>query len=269
MPGARKSFILAAGLLSFAASPVFSVGPFVDASRVSAFVGAPLGRGLAGSITRADSRGQGVSFFVLAAPIRVRSAFLIQPEISYITLALDDDVEDGFGDVVLRAKARAWTGHRKTLSIVSSLRLGSGSATLFPYSTASTDVEAGMAFVDSIGATGGGDGLQPLRSLSYWVTASGLYVIRLDDRLDEAGLHGSYTTAGGGVLVALSPKVELEVGGLGLFFHSGAVREVYFSTLTAALSPVTHLYVTVQGERGDWRERAVDASATLGLAVSY
>jgi hypothetical protein len=268
VPGARKPFILAAGLLSFAAPPVLAVGPFVDASRVSAFVGAPLGRGLDGSITRADSQGQGASFFLLAAQIRVRSAFLIQPEISYITLALDDEVEDGFGDLILRAKARAWTGHRKTLSIVSSLRLGSGSASLFPYSTASTDVEAGVAFVDSVGASGG-DALQPLRSLSYRVTASGVYVIRLDDRLEEAGLHDRYATAGGGVLVALTRKVELEVGGLGLVFHSGAVREVYFSKLTAALSPETHLYLTVQGERGDWRERAVDASATLGLAVSY
>jgi hypothetical protein len=269
VPGARKPFILAAGLLSLAASPVFSVGPFVDASRVSAFVRAPLERGLDGSITRANSQGQAASFFVLAAPIRVRSAFLIQLEISYISIAFEEEVEDGFGDAILRAKARAWTGHRKTLSFVSSLRFGSGSATLFPYSTASTDLEAGVAFVDSVGASDGGDALQPLRSLSYWVAASGVYVFRLSDRLEEAGLHGRHATAGGGVLVALTRKIDLEVGGLGLFFQSGAVREVYFSTLTAALSPVTNLYVTVQGERGDWRERAVDASATLGLAVSY
>jgi hypothetical protein len=241
----------------------------VDVARVSAFVRAPLEPGLAGSITRANSQGEAASFFVLGAFVPIRSAFLIQTEIPYITVALKDEVEDGFGDAVLRAKARGWAGHRKALLFASSLRFGSGSAALFPYSTASTDLEAGAAFVDTVGTSDGERALQPLRSLSYWIVASGVYIIRIDDRLKEAGLHGHHATAGGGVLVALTRKIEVEVGGLALFFRSGAAREVYFSKLTATLSPATDLLVTIQGERGDWRERAVDASATVGLAVRY
>jgi len=236
---------------------------------VSAFIRAPLEQGLAGSITRADLQRQGASVFNLEAQIHVRSSFLIQPEIPYVTIARDNEVEDGFGDVIVRAKARAWTGDRKCLSIFSSLRLGSGSASLFPYSTASTDMEAGVAFVDSVGSRGDGRALEPLRSLSYWAAASGVYVARLNDRLEEEELHGHYAAAGGGVIAALTRKLEIEAGGLGLFFNTGAVREVYFSTMTAALSPAMNLYLTVQGERGDWRERAGDASATLGLAVRY
>jgi hypothetical protein len=268
-PGARKSIILAAGFLSFAASPVRSVGPFVDVSRESAFIRAPLVRGLAGSITRADLQGDGASFFTLEAQIRVRSVFLIQPEVSYISIARDDEVDDGFGDTILRAKARVWTGPRKCLSIISSLRLGSGSASLFPYSTGSIDVEAGLAFVDSIGSSGDGHALEPLRSLSYWAVVSGVYVMRLDDTLEEDELHSPYGASGGGILAALTRRIELEAGGVCLFFETGAVREVFFSTVTAALSPAMDFYLTVQGEGGDWRERATDASATLGLSVRY
>jgi hypothetical protein len=261
--------ILAAGFLTFAASPALSVGPFVDVSRTSAFVRAPLARGLGSSITRASLEGQGASFFLVDGQIRIRSSFLFQPELSYISIARDEKVEDGFGDAILRAKARVWARPQKCVAILSSLRLGSGSASLFPYSTASTDFEMGMAFVDSIGSSGADRTLEPLRSFSFWVAASGVYVIRLDDQLEQNDLHSHYAAAGGGILAALARWIEIEAGGEGLFFETGAVREVYFSTLTTVLSPGMNLYLTVQGEGGNWRERAVDASATLGLSVRY
>jgi hypothetical protein len=105
--------------------------------------------------------------------------------------------------------------------------------------------------------------------LSYWITVTGTYVVRLNDRLEEEELHGNHVLVGGGVVVGISRRFGVEAGGVGLAFDTGAVREVYFARLTAALSPATNLQVSVQGEGGDWEDRAVDASAAVGLTVVY
>jgi hypothetical protein len=222
-----------------------------------------------GSITRADAQGSGASIFYLAGYVPVRSSFLLQPEIPYISLARDDEVDDGFGDVRLRVKARVWAGQGKRLFLVSSFRFGSGTATLFPYSTASSDLEFGGGFVDSIGSRDGQGGMEPLRSLSYWVRTTAVYVIRLTDSLEQAELHGNYATIGGGIVLPLSRRFDLEIGGMGLFFKTGAVREIYFAEVDAVATPSMALFVIVQGERGDWEDRAIDASAGAGLKVRY
>lgn len=270
LPGVRKPLFLAAGLLSFVLpQAVFAVGGFEDVGRISSFLRAPRGTALMGSITRADAQGSGASIFWLAGYVPVRSSFLLQPEIPYITLATGDDVVDGFGDVRLRAKARMWAGNRKTLFLVSSFRFGSGTTELFPYSTASNDLEFGLGFVDSLGTRDDEGGMRPLRSLSYWVRATAVYVIRLNDRLEQADLHGDYASLSGGVVLPLSRRFELEIGAMGLFFKSDAIRELYFAEVEAVLSRSMALFVNAQGERGDWQDRAVDASASIGLMVRY
>ena len=268
-PGARGISALVAGFLSFAALPAFSVGPYTDVSATSAFIRAPHEPGLIGSITRANSQGEGASLFDIAGFFPVRSSFLIQLETSYITLARGDEVIEGFGDALLWLKARTWTGDRKALFLESCVRFGVGSTQYFPYSTASTDVEALVAFVDSLGFDGDEGTPPPSRFLSYWIAAGGTLVLRLNDRLEAEGLHDDHASVGGGILVTFSRRFEIEIGGRGLFFGSGAAREIYFSQITAALSPATDLLVTVQGERGDWQERAIDASAGVGLTVRY
>jgi hypothetical protein len=261
--------ILVAGLLCFATDTARSVGPFTDVSRLSAFLRSPHESSLGGSITRADAQETGASLFALAADFPVRSAFLLQLEIPYVTLALDDKVEDGFGDALLRMKARLWTGARRSLAVTSTLRMGSGSVSLFPFASGSTDIEAGLVFIDSIGVGEGEKTLEPLRSISYWVLGGGAYPIRVNEGLEKAGLYGRYVTAGGGVLAALTRRIEIEAGGLGLFFDTGAVREIYFSRLSLALSDVSRLSLSVQGERGDSQDRAADASAGINLTVMY
>jgi hypothetical protein len=258
-----------AGLLSFNALPALSVGPFTDVSRESEFVRAPLGAGLAGAITRADSQGRGATVFDLGAFFPVRSAFLMQIETSVVTADRENGVAEGFGDVLLRSKARAWAGTRKGLFVTSCVRFGAGSPGYLPYATASTDIGLGVAFVDSLGWADDDSLPPPPRHLAWWVAAGGAYVARMNDRLKQDELHGHHLSGGGGVVLALTRRFEVEAGGLGLVFDSGAVREVYFSRVTAHLSPAASLNVTVQGERGDWRERAADASASAGLTVRY
>lgn len=261
--------ILVAGLLCFATPPAHSVGPFTDVPRLSAFLRSPHESSFDGSITRADAQKTGASLFTLAADFPVRSAFLMRLDIPYVTLAFDDKVEAGFGDALLRMKARLWRGGRRSFLATSSLRVGSGSTSLFPFSTGSTDIEAGLVFVDSIGVGEGEKVLKPLRSFSYWVLGGGVYPIRVSDTLEEADLHGRYATVAGGVLAALTRRIEIEAGGMGLFFASGAVREIYFSRLSLGLSDLSRVSLSVQMESGDPQDRAADASAGINLTVMY
>lgn len=235
---------------------------------MSTFLRAPQRGTISSSITRANAQGEGSSFFWLAGHIPVRSNFLIQIDVPYISVARGDNIEDGFGDTNVLARVRAWEGNRKRLFLLGSFRLGSGSTSLFPYSTASSDVKIGLAFVDSLGTMFGGGGMEPLRSFSYWVNLSASYIVRLNDRLEVAELHDDHLDFGGGVVYPLTRRIEIEAGGMGFFFKSGAIREVYYGQVLGRFSPSIDLFFTVQGERGDWRDRAVDGSVSIGMLVS-
>jgi hypothetical protein len=246
-----------------------AVGPFVDVSRFSAFLRSAHEHSVDGSITRADAPGAPASIFSVAASFPVRSAFLLQVEFPFVTVGYDEEVEDGFGDALFRLKSRLWRGSHKSLALDTSVRMGSGSVTLFPYASGSTDIEIALAFVDSIGIGEGATALEPLRSFSYWIVAGGNYPLRVDDTIEEAGLYDRCLEVGGGVVAALAKKLEIEAGGLGLVFAEGPVREVYFSRLTWGLTESSRISVVVQGERGDREDRAFDASAGIDLTVTY
>ncbi len=268
-PGVRNRFLLAAGLLSLiTASPAYAIGPFEDVARLSTFLRSPQRGTISSSITRANAQGEASSFFWLAGQVPVRSNFFLQVDVPYISVARGEDIEDGFGDINVLARVRAWEGNRKRLFLMGTFRLGSGSASLFPYSTASSDVEIGLAFVDSVGTVSGMGGLEPLRSISYWMNLSASYIVRLNDRLDEAELHGDHLDFGGGVIYPLTHRIEIEAGGMGLFFKSGAVREIYYGQVVGRFSPSIDLFLTIQAERGKWQDRAIDGSVSIGMLVS-
>jgi hypothetical protein len=248
---------------------VFSIGPFKDVSRTSAYLRAPRHGGLTGSITRANSQGEGASFFWLAGQVPLRSNFLIQVDGLYASVGRGDDIEDGFGDVTVSARARVWKGSGKKFLLNGAVRLGSGTINLFPYSTASTDIEVGAAFIDSVGARSGTGRLEPLKSISWWVNLTGAYIVRLNDNLEESGLHEDHVDFGGGIIYPLTHRIEVEAGAMGLFFKSGAVRQIYYGQFLGRFSPSIDLFVTAQAERGDWRDRAVDASVAIGLKVIF
>jgi hypothetical protein len=258
-----------AGLLLFTARGALAVGPFVDVGRMSAFLRSPQRTSVSGSITRADGRGVEGSVFVLSADFPLQSAFLFQLEFPYLSAAYDKEVDDGFGDATFGLRARAWKGERKTFLVTGALKTGSGTSTLFPFSTGSIDVEAGLAFVDSVGVDSSATALEPLRSFSYWIAAAGVYPLRVEDSLRDSGLHTRYARAGGGALVALTRRIELEAGGMALFFPEGAVRPIYFSRLSFAFSEVSRISLVVQRETGDELDRAVNGSVGFDLTVMY
>lgn len=268
-PGARRTLVLTAGLLCFAARGALAVGPVIDVSHLSAYLRSAPVSSVGGSITRASASEAQASTFALAADFSVRSAFLIQLEFPFVTVGFDEGTEDGFGDALLRIRTRLWRGSQKTLYLNTSLRMGSGAVSLFPFASGSTDIEMGLAFVDTAGVSDGANALEPLRSFSYWITAGGNYPLRVNDSLAEAGLYDRCLEAGGGVLAALARKVEIEAGGLGLLFAEGPVREMYFSRLTYVLTEASRISFVIQAERGDENDRAFDASAGIDLTVTY
>jgi hypothetical protein len=261
--------LLAAGLLSFLSWPAQAMGPYVDAARVSDFIRAPQSSAVVGLISHSEAEDHGASYFWLAGDIPIKTKFLLQLEIPYIDLAFDDELRDGFGDIRLRAKSRAWSWPGASIYLLGGILFGSGTADLFPYSTQSTDWEIGAALVDTLGALNEQGYPKPLSSLSFWVNISAVYVTRLSDRLKSPDLHGNYATLGGGLAYPLSRRFGVEVGGLGLRFRSGVTREIYYAQLTLQYSRSTRLFATAQGERAAREERASDYSAAIGMSVKF
>jgi len=71
----------------------------------------------------------------------VRSTFLIQVDVPYVTLAYGDKVEDGFGDALLRMKARLWRGGRRSILRDFFAPRGNRFDLAISFSTGSTDIE--------------------------------------------------------------------------------------------------------------------------------
>ncbi|MEJ2721842.1 MAG: hypothetical protein P8181_11990, partial [bacterium] len=155
--------------------PASAVGPYVDAARLSAFVRASQKPAAAGLINHSEAEGHGASYFWLAGDVPVGSKSFIRLEIPYIDLAYDDDIRDGFGDIHLRAKVRVWAQNGAAVFLRGGINFGSGTADLFPYSTQSTDFEAGAAVVDTLGTRNDRGGPVPLKSLTVWASASAVY----------------------------------------------------------------------------------------------
>lgn len=261
--------LLAAGLLSFLPSSALAMGPYIDAARVSGFIRAPQSSAAVGLINHSEAEDQSASYFWLAGDIPIKTKFLLQLEIPYIDLAFEDELRDGFGDVRLRAKSRAWSWPGASIYLLGGISFGSGTADLFPYSTQSTDWEVGAALVDTLGAWDESGNPKPLSSLSFWVNVSVVYVTRLSDRLKSPDLHENYATLGGGLAYPLSRRFSVEVGGLGLRFRSGVTREIYYAQLTLRSLRSTQLFTTAQGERAAREERASDYSAVIGMSVRF
>jgi hypothetical protein len=101
------------------------------------------------------------------------------------------------------------------------------------------------------------------------VASTAVYVTRVTEGLDDAGLHKNYLTVGGGMVLPLANRIDLEIGGAGCLFRGGASREIYYSRLDVEYSGSTAFFVFVQAEGGNKTERAGDVAAGLGLGVTY
>jgi len=258
--------VLVAGLLSLCPALSLAIGPYEDVSGYSAFLRASRQPGLSGAITRADSPGATASFLTIAGSFPIRSAWLMQLETSLVSLQRDGPVLEKFADILLRLKGSVWKGEGRSLVLVPSVRLETGSADLFPYATGSTAIGMSLAFVDSVGA------FRPRAragSFAWWLSVGGDYFVRSDDLLDDSKLLGNRASAGAAVSIGLAPSLTLEAGGMGFAFQRGKPRAVCYGRLNTFVSASSTLHAVFQAEAGERQDRAIDASAQLGLTVLY
>ena len=256
-PLSRGMCLLAGGVfLFFSPRPAYSVGAYDDLSSYSAFIRAPAFGTLGGRTTFIRGDGEEASLFYLEGNYPVGPRGLFQMEIPWVALSLADSVAADFGDIRFRVRLGAWRRPGHVLQFYFALRTGSGSSSFFPYMTSSIDIEGGFAYVDTIGPA------------SWWASATGTVVTRLDDNIEEAGLYSSFVAANAGLVWALD-DFDVEAGGGGYFYQQGGSRGLYFADVTFRYSPAVHVRLMYQAEFGSSRRRPYDYAVGVGITVWF
>jgi hypothetical protein len=250
--------LLAAVALFSKPPPASSTGIYEDPGRLSSFVRAPRVATLASEAIRTEAPTHDASLYTLGVRLPVKSTVLMRAELSYVSLTTPTDFEDGFGDARLRARTRLAAGNMRALFLVGSFRAGSGSSRLFPYSTASTDIEGGLAMVDTLSTT-----------TAVWVYTTGTHPTRVRDNLKNPDLYPNFLTLAGGLVLTVATRLDLQGGVLAYVFRGDEPRELYFVDLDLRYNDTTAFYASFQAEGGDEADRAVDFAAALGIRIRY
>lgn len=232
-------------------------GVYEDIYDLSQILSSSFDRSITGSLLRAQRSDHDASGFLFSADYPVKSTILVRAEISYVTLSTSAGIESGFGDFRFRARATLLDRNRFHLFATGALRTGSGSNAIFPYSTGSLDVQAGIGCIDS------------LSQLTVW---GELAVVRVSNKpggLSEADEHGDYAALSAGLTLSLGNQFSFHFGGTGYGFKEKGSRELYFAGVDYIHSPALRYFISLQAEGGPSNERAADTSARAGIRVSY
>ena len=234
-----------------------SSGTHEDFSRFSHFLVAPLEYSLSARFTRTDAEGHEASVFTVHGRIPFRQYLIVQPEVSHVSLFSNSDIFNSFGDFRVRFRLTAWSSNGAAVHLLGSVRTGSGTDRVFPYSTGSLDVEAGLAVVDT------------LASIMWWASATAVYPNRVDDTLKDAGLYGNHATVTGGVMIAMTDRLVLQGGVAAVMPDNADVRDVYFLDFDYQYTPATAFYALFQAEGAERSARATDFAIGAGVRVSF
>lgn len=242
----------------FTPSSASSTGIYEDPGRLSSFIRAARKATLESQGIRTGAPAHDASIYVLGVRLPLKSRILINVELAYVSLSAPGDIESGFGDARLRARTPLVTGNQRALSLVGAFRAGSGSAGLFPYSTASVDVEGGLAVVDTLSTTA-----------SVWAYATGTHPTRVKDNLKQADLLPNFFTVAAGLVLSVAERLDVQGGALAYIFRGDRPRELYFVDLDVRYSETTAFSASLQAEGGREGDRAIDFAATVGIRVRY
>lgn len=234
-----------------------ALGVYEDIYDLSHILSSPLDRSITGSMMRAKGSDHDASGIFFSADYPLKEIFLLRAEISYITLSTNEGIESGFGDFRFRARAAVFDRNQFHLYATGALRSGSGSNAIFPYSTGSLDVHAGIACIDS------------LSQLTIWGELTAVRVSNKPDGLSEAEDHGDYAALTAGLTLLLSDRLAFHFGGSGYVYKEDRSRELYFAGCDYIHSPDLGFFVSLQAEGGRSDERVSDMSARSGIRVTY
>jgi hypothetical protein len=233
-----------------------ALGVYEDFFDRSVFLSAPMAQSLTASIARTERNDDDASCFFLGADYDLFGFLLLRAELTYGLLSTESKTEDGFGDLLFRGRATVLDRSSFHLYLTGLMRTGSGSNAIFPYSSGSIDVGAGMGFVDSLSV------------LTLWGEATGTTVGNKPGGISN-DLNGNYSTIGFGIILPLAAGTALHCGGSGYLSWKGAARDVYFAGLEYAHSPAMHFFLSLQAEGGKSEERVFDFGLRSGVRLFY
>lgn len=250
--------VLAIGLgLSLLCGAVYAAGVYEDTAGETAFLYAPQKRAFFPRIVRTNENEKDASIFVLSSSFPLRPYLLVDLEQPFIALSSPGEIKNGFGDLKLRARARLYNRGGRAFRLTGSFRTGSGTRSLFPYSSQSADVGVGLSYVDT------------LETFNVWGAVGGVVVKRKPPNLLPPDVHDNYGQASAGLTLPVTPDLVLSAGLTVLLFRGGASREIYLCSVAAGLSKATSLIVAVHAEAGKREERVSDLAVTGGVRVFY
>jgi hypothetical protein len=253
-----KAFPLLCAALAIVQTPepAYSSGAYEDYGRFSSFLRAPQIKTLDFRLTRTNAAAHDATVILLSGTYPLRSRILLEPELTYVARSSATDVESDFGDGIIRMKSRMFAAKGRALYLLASLRTGSGALTVFPYSTGSVDVEAGLGLVDTVS------------TFPFWASATATHVTRLNETLKSADAHGSFVLATAGMVIPLGRSFDIQFGGAGYFLTSAGTREVYFSQLDYRATDAVKITFLLQAEGGDPGERVTDYAVGTGVWIA-
>jgi hypothetical protein len=254
--------LLAGAAILFSAPPdARGAGIYQDYSRIAYFLIAPAELSVEGRAARVDGTDNEASIYTVTSLMPFR-LFLFQLDLPFISVVRNDDIQDGFGDPVFRLRFTAWSGDSEAFYILAGVRAGSmpfllSDEALFPYSSGTLDLSAGVAFVDT------------LASVTWWAAGVATFPSRVEDSLSVSGLYDEYTQFTAGVRVPIGAKLGV-LAGAALYLPSGhSTRQIYFADLDWYYSRALGFFGYVQVEGGSKDSRAANYSAGVGTKITF
>lgn len=235
-----------------------AAGVYVDAAGEVAFLTAPQSRALAGRIVRSTGDETNASLLFVDATFPAKGSSLVEIHIPAISFLDTNEVVTGFGDVLIRARTRLYGSPHRVLHLTASLRTGTGTIRVWPYSSRSIDMEAGLGYVDTLSV------------LQYWVSSGGAYVSKAPENVPEPELHGHYGRVAGGLNVPFAgDRLAVGLGFMALFFEAGRARQLLMTNVDYRRSQWLSLTLFAHAEIGDGEERVSEYAAGGGIRVYY
>ncbi|MBI4719957.1 MAG: hypothetical protein HY770_01730 [Chitinivibrionia bacterium] len=253
-----KQRFLAAAVLVCLILPgdLSALGVYEDYFDRALFLASPRTQSLTAGILRTENGDRDASCFFACADYPLLSFILLRAELSYGVLAEAAKTESGMGDLLLRGRAAVLARSPLHLYATCLLRTGSGSNAVFPYSSGSIDVGAGIGCVDS------------LSMLTIWGEVTAASVNNKPGGVSEEQ-HGNYATVALGLVLPATTRAAFHCGGAGYFSWKGGARDVYFAGMEYAHSPAMDFFLSLQAEGGAAGERIFDFGLRSGVRLFY
>lgn len=259
-PGSRSvrglaPFVVLLALLALP-RPALATGLYLDATGAVTFLTSPQSRALSGRLARTEGTDPDATIYLLDVTLPIRDYALVEVDIPFVALE-QQDVERGLGDATIRARARLFERPTRKLYLISSLRTGSGTTRVYPFASQSIDIEAGLAYVDT------------LTHFDWWISAAGAWVLREPEGIPEEQAHGNFGQFGLGLDLTAVRPIRFGLGVVSAVFAEGRSRLVYLAVLGYQRSQWLTLSLAGQMEGGREEYRVGDYSVTAGIRVYY